>query len=157
VRLGTADTWLEARYGKDDPLTDFDDPAPSWDFNEHGESPADELLGEYAPLFNERNQAIVESIAIRCAVDDGFGAVALRKGPREDFAGNLVAKHFSEFDDPNKRIEPSQAAAQVASRARDLWEFGVIPLRAKALKKELLPVADIARELGVCRTFQPMH
>jgi len=142
VRLGESNTWLCICVNPADPV-DFDD-------SEDGAYiDPDEQLGE--PEFSKENREVLANIAARVSVADGFGSVALRVEPREQFAAKIAKQHMSDFIDLGPLISEEKIASYVAYMARDYWEFYVIPMRAKFLKEEGVSSAQIARRLGITK------
>lgn len=142
VRLGESNTWLCICVKPADPI-DFED--------EDGEVYAEsgDSLGE--PEFSKENRDVLANIAARVAVADGFGSVALRVEPREQFAAKIAKQRMGDFIDLDPFVSEEKIASYVAYMARDYWEFYVIPMRAKFLKEEGSSPAQIAKRLGITK------
>lgn len=126
IRLGETETWLFA----------------SADYSTAEARPSDSSLGllEYTDIVIDSVRA--NRVASRVAQSSGFAAVARKPHFREDFARPIVLEWYDE--------EASEwHVGEIATRARNLWEYGVLPRDAKAMRAEGKDLASIATALGV--------
>lgn len=130
VRLGPTETWLFAGgYA-----------APVPEEPDTGDDLAMLAGPEYA-LDNDR----ANRVASRIAQEPGFAVIARKPAFRDEFARPLVLDWYdAEADDWHVR--------EIAGRARNLWEFGVLPRDAKAMDACGDPLPTIAAALGVSKS-----
>ena len=87
---------------------------------------------------------IANRVASRVAQAEGFAVVARKPAFRDDFARPIV----HEWYDPEAT---DWHVGEIAARARNLWEYGVLPRDAKALRDAGDDIPAIATALGVSR------
>lgn len=136
VRLGCTETWLLASVP----------PEPGAAADRAGNGPA--ALDVHMPSLDwaacELDAGRANRAAARIAQTDGFATVARKPRFRDDFAAPLVRKWYA--DDAT-----DWHVAEVAARARNLWEYGVLPRDAKAMRDDGHDLSAIATALGVGR------
>lgn len=131
IRLGATETWL---------MASADTPCHAPDVADHDEDALEWLEApEYALDAVRANR-----VASRIAQASGFAVVARKPAFREDFARPFVHDGYGP-DASDWHV------GEIATRARNLWEFGVLPRDAKALRAAGKSVAAIATTLGVSR------
>jgi len=160
VRLGESNAWLsigiKSPSSKEKSLLDFAEDERHRDSerdNAIGDDEIyfrnDDLLG--SPDFYEANAAVISDIAAQVAVADGFGTVALQSEPRKRFTMKFVKPRMDDFVECDPFISESQIADAVAHRARDYWQFYVVPMRARSLSGAGKSPAQIAKDLGITK------
>jgi hypothetical protein len=125
IRLGPTETWL--MVAADAP------PSPAGDA-------AELVIDDHYVIDWDR----AARVAARIAQTTGFAVVARKPGMREDFARPIVEDWYA----PDAT---EWHVAEIAARARNLWEFGVLPRDAKAMDAAGVPLAAIATALGVSK------
>jgi len=162
VRLGESNTWLSIGIkppsSKSKSLLDFEDHEQHRDSEtgDDGISDDDEIYfrdDEFldSPDFYDKNKDVLADVTAQVAVANGFGAVALRPEPRRLFALKIVKSRMDDFVERDPFISERHIAHVVADRARDYWEFYVIPMRAKPLHETGKSSAQIAKILGITK------
>jgi len=164
VRLGESNTWLsvgiKSPSSKSKSLLDFEDDEQRRDSEGEDDDASDHDDDEIyfrddnfldSPDFYDKNNDVVSDIAAQVAVANGFGTVALRPEPRRLFALKIVKSRVDDFVERDPFISERHIAHVVADRARDYWEFYVIPMRAKPLHEEGKSPAQIAKTLGITK------
>ncbi|HEY4530938.1 MAG TPA: hypothetical protein VIG97_11555 [Luteimonas sp.] len=135
VRLGETETWLLAT-----PQGASDGPADPDDFDRDAEAFARIEAPEYTLDADRANRT-----ASRIAQATGFAVVARKPAFRDVFARPYVLDWYD-------AAATDWHVSEIALRARNLWEFGVLPRDAKALDAAGEPLAAIAAALGVARS-----
>lgn len=128
VRLRTSNTWICARFENPESIEDGE--IDGYDFGDTAPSPT---IDYHA----------INRVAIAIAKSDGFGGVVRNRELRFSFSQPIALEAHPEWGDGM-----IQAAAQTAV---NFWEYGVIPMRAKALKADGKSINDIAKLLGITK------
>jgi len=135
VRLGETETWLLAT-----PDGASEAPAGPDDFEREAEEFARIEPPEYALDADRANRT-----ASRIAQATGFAVVARKPAFRADFARPYVLDWYD-------AAATDWHVAEIALRARNLWEFGVLPRDAKGLAAAGESLTAIASALGIPRS-----
>lgn len=131
IRLGATETWLMATA----------DAARGEAFVVESDNDEPELLETpgYALDTDRANR-----VASRIAQASGFAVVARKPNFRDDFARPIVHDWYdAEATDWH--------VGEIAVRARNLWEYGVLPRDAKAMRAAGESLPAIATALGVSK------
>ena len=146
IRLGHTDTWLAAHVDLLPPDKEID---TSLDVGDEGDD--NPLHDSIYAAESEATSQLLADIAAAVATSDGFGAVALRDEPRQQFTMKVMKKRFAGQIDLGPFMDRDRIAYQAARMARDYWEFYVIPIRAKALQEQGKTAAQIAKALSITK------
>lgn len=124
VRLGYTSTWLY--YGIQAPEPEDDE---EFLFEEDDE--------------NDLDKEQLVDLSLQIAQTSGFG-ILKNKSQRLEFTQSQLPTMYSD--------EVSEySAREIASRAENYFELGVLPLRAKSLQDKGKSVAEIAKALGISK------
>jgi len=132
IRLGATETWLMATAAG---------AAPNDAFMDEGDTDEPALLDSPGYVLDSDR---ANRVASRIAQASGFAVVAKKPQFRDDFARPFVHDWYdAEASDWH--------VGEIAARARNLWEFGVLPRDAKAMRAGGESFASIATALGVSK------
>lgn len=135
VRLGATETWLLAGA----PAANAAEPPRGDDF-EAGDGLALLDAPEYTLDADRANR-----VAARIAQAEGFAVVARKPAFRDEFSRPFVLDWYD-------ACATEWHVREIAGRARNLWEFGVLPRDAKAMDAAGEDLPAIATALGVSRS-----
>jgi hypothetical protein len=126
IRLGLSSTWL---------CMNFTLPLPD-DLEE-------DYVDEEGELYEELDTETVDKLGLLVAQSVGFGALKNKK-QRQDFVENFLTK-------PEHAEVPDYHAGTISARAESLYDFGVLPKKARKLTADGKSLSEVAKLLGISK------